>query len=429
MANVSGFPALDGLSDEEILALYGLATQKRLKTGERLLEQGGPAGSAFLILDGTLEVRRKETQSECTLATLRSGEWAGACRLPEEQGAPAALVACSETAVLEMGHEGLTSIPGHLKRIAFERLTGYPKIIAQGLARRQAALAARSRYLVEIAAQSCNGAQDYASVRQINATIDNMPSLPTFAHRLLGLLNDEEASAKEVVEVTKEDPSLVASILKEVNSAAYGLSNQVSDLRHAITLLGFQQVHQLVLKEGISKVMPDKPEFHALQDHCIGVSHMVFEISRLSGERRHATISTIGLLHDLGRCLALLLEEEHPDLVFFIGQLDHAKLGTVLLKRWNIPETVWRPISLQHAPEYMAPADLPDECRRAVAMLYLAHRADDLLTDENAEDREGDFAPEYLALLGIDAQSISELVNRHIVPALSKTKRHFEVRV
>ncbi|MCP5005088.1 MAG: HDOD domain-containing protein [Planctomycetes bacterium] len=75
----------------------------------------------------------------------------------------------------------------------------------------------------------------------------------------------------------------------------------ISDVQHAITYLGFNQVYQLVVDREAKSTMPDTPEFQELQFHSNVVSFFSFELARLCGRNKPLLHCTIGLLHDIGK--------------------------------------------------------------------------------------------------------------------------------
>ncbi len=65
-----------------------------------------------------------------------------------------------------------------------------------------------------------------------------LPSFSEVIMRVLALLRDPESTMPEIGKEINYDPSLVMAVFKMVNSAAFGLSRQVDDIRQAVTLLG-----------------------------------------------------------------------------------------------------------------------------------------------------------------------------------------------
>ena len=65
--------------------------------------------------------------------------------------------------------------------------------------------------------------------------------------QILTELNNPEATAQSVEELTLRDPELTYKILRVINSAAFSLRREVTSLAHAISLLGMDQIRRWVM--------------------------------------------------------------------------------------------------------------------------------------------------------------------------------------
>lgn len=74
-----------------------------------------------------------------------------------------------------------------------------------------------------------------------------LPALPAIVTRVQAAIHSNDVDTKELVQLISADPSLVAQILKIINSAYYGIPREISDLRFAIAYLGLNEIHRLVL--------------------------------------------------------------------------------------------------------------------------------------------------------------------------------------
>ena len=62
----------------------------------------------------------------------------------------------------------------------------------------------------------------------------NLPVLPQVTSKLLDVINDSKAEAKDVGKIIESDQSLATQLLKQVNSPDYGFSGRISTLQHAV---------------------------------------------------------------------------------------------------------------------------------------------------------------------------------------------------
>lgn len=75
--------------------------------------------------------------------------------------------------------------------------------------------------------------------------------------RVTELLETETATGIKIGEAVQSDPALTARILKLINSAYYGLQNSVTLISQAVTLLGRQQLKQVLVGSVLAGVFKD----------------------------------------------------------------------------------------------------------------------------------------------------------------------------
>lgn len=92
---------------------------------------------------------------------------------------------------------------------------------------------------------------------EIHAVCAVIPD-PHPIHRKLGLGLD---GPEELAEIVASDAGLTASILRNVNSAAFSLASPIVSVRHAITYLGVGMVKTLVAQAAVAdRIAPGTPE-------------------------------------------------------------------------------------------------------------------------------------------------------------------------
>ena len=132
-----------------------------------------------------------------------------------------------------------------------------------------------------------------------------LPSLPEVYIRVTELLETESATADEIGEALQSDPALTARVLKLINSAYYGLRNEVSSIPQAVILLGREQLQQVLLGSVLSKVFKDfNVSDFPLRDfwqHCIKTAIIARQLAMQNARIiDHEAFFTVGLLHDIG---------------------------------------------------------------------------------------------------------------------------------
>ncbi len=140
-------------------------------------------------------------------------------------------------------------------------------------------------------------------------------------------------------------------------------------------------------------------------------------------------MGTIGLLHDVGNSVILLLKRKHPKLSTLIDMLSYACIGSLLLRKWNVPNTVYKSIEYQCFPEFFPPTEIPDEYRENVAILYIAHLCYEYLKGKEEEELLSAFLDEYIKLLNLPEIPFLQLFNDHIMPTLFKKSNSYPENV
>jgi putative nucleotidyltransferase with HDIG domain len=193
-------------------------------------------------------------------------------------------------------------------------------------------------------------------IENVVSQIKKLPTLPTVANKVNNLIQDPTCTAIKLSEVLDKDQSLTTRVLRLVNSAFYSLSAEVSNVRHAIALLGFKTISQMVISICVFDVFKGKyaDDFDrkGFWKHSIACA----VISKLIGEKcgygKGDECFTAGLLHDIGKVvldqylhdmmLAVLQRTREKNITFVNAEqevlgLNHTDIGGQVMTNWNIP--------------------------------------------------------------------------------------------
>jgi HD-like signal output (HDOD) protein len=254
----------------------------------------------------------------------------------------------------------------------------------------------------------------------IQDMIKNFPRLPIQINKLTSMLLDEGASSSEIVGFAKMDPSIVSIVLKTVNSGYYSFQRKISDFHHAFVLLGFNQVYQILMENFLQGIIPKHFNLKALNLHSAVISQIAFDIAQLSKQSKPVMMSTLGILHDLGKCVILVSKAKRPELDIVMARLNDCKVGSLLLDTWNTPAIICQSVEYQLYPYFCSPKDIPEDCLESVAILYIAHLCFDYLSGKKKEEFADAFLDEYMNTIHLQNYSIEALVSQHILPSLSR---------
>ncbi len=420
-SDISQNKLLQGLNDNEIFELCALGKHRYYNTGDTLFKEGDSDQTVYFILQGTVKLIQTLHEKVKEIAVLQKDDGLGdtAFMKDAKRIVTAVVLKSSHVMVLDkiskdmLAPEIQLRINNNFNQMASERIVG-PIHRDTKLVDQIQYIGSRIKKLIH------TNSEEYKNTELIRDILENIQSLPVYSSNLFLLLQSDNASASEVVEQAKLDPSLVGVILKTINSAYYGLRCKISDVQHAVTYLGFNQVYQLVVDHGVKSTMPDAPEFHELQCHSNVVSFFSFELARLCKSNKPLMHSTIGLLHDLGKSVTLLMKQKHLKLAILIDLLDDARIGSLLLEKWNVPTDVYKCVEYQYFPEFFPPSEVPEELREYVSVLYLSHICYEYAKGNENEELPVAFLDEYVAFLNFPDKSFLSLFKNHIMPTVYK---------
>ena len=423
------FYAFEGLGEKEVNTLYSLATTKTLRKDEVLFAEGDTDQALYVVLEGEIRVvKHLQGQQTETVSTLRDGAWVGEIGFTGKIPRMASALANKPSRVLAIDKATVNALDEKTQLFLFKRLNFLASMIIGDLNQREKGLAAKNRQLTEnLFSARTKEKGDYSSSEMIQSIVNKVPKLPVFASTLTHKLLGGGTSLKEVSETIQADPSLVGLVLKTLNSSYYGFYKKISDIHRGVVLLGLNGLHQLVMDSGVRRIMPDTPYFNNLHYHSVAISHIAFTLSQNVQSTNPAQVATIGLLHDLGQVVTKLLRDRNPDLDIAIDSLDHAQIGALLLKKWNLPDIVWRSVEFQFYPEFSLPEDMPVDIRINVASLYLSHLCYEFLQGNSEPDMPTVFVDEYLSLLRWETPSVADITRQYVLPALIKRKNSLPV--
>jgi putative nucleotidyltransferase with HDIG domain len=251
-----------------------------------------------------------------------------------------------------------------------------------------------------------------------------MRPLPTTVVRLASVIADENSHITEVTSILREDPSLVAALLRESNSAASAPGTGIVTVEAAIMRLGLARVLAIATSTALSISETQQPLYAyglpagRLWDHSIKASYVAEAIYRKMPRMVGAEVVTAALLHDIGQIvLDKVLDPRHFQLARTnnllvttaereLVEVDHAELGALLLELWDIPRSITDAVRYHHEPQlgvgHMAHVTF-------VANL-IAHDFDDVVTDRTAELDA--LLEASLVELGLDLDEVLNLSTR-----------------
>jgi signal transduction histidine kinase len=93
-------PLFADLSEEDLERLYQMAKTVSIRAGELVFEEGSPGDALYVVLDGELEVSKRQSGQDVVLAVRRAGEFIGEMSLLEQAPRSASVRTLRESRLL-----------------------------------------------------------------------------------------------------------------------------------------------------------------------------------------------------------------------------------------------------------------------------------------------------------------------------------------
>lgn len=258
--------------------------------------------------------------------------------------------------------------------------------------------------------------------------LSDLPSLSPVLAQLVATLGREDASVADVAAIIRQDPVLVARVLRSANSAAYAGRSSVTSIRDALLRLGLLRVRRLALVASLYDAVPvrgTRASRELFWQHSLGVasgSEIIARLATTAPEDADPEAAFLaGLLHDIG---LLVLESHYPKeaaavkrhadaegVPLCVAELavlhtDHGELGALLASHWSMPEPIPSAIRAHHR------LDLAGEQYRWSSAIV--HLADYICSTEGIGDlQEGSaisFNDSVYAILGFTAETLPQVI-------------------
>jgi len=209
---------------------------------------------------------------------------------------------------------------------------------------------------------------------KINSYIDKMPPLPVSVSKVLELTRQPNVTATDLNKVISLDPVLLAKVMRLINSAYYGLSQEVTSLARAIVMLGINTVKNLALSTAVLATMNQSKSNMAvlnmeafwLHSLAVGTTSKLIARERGVDPKELENYFIAGLLHDIGK---IPLNNRVPeDFLQAIQEADksrislveaertvlnytHEEAGLLIIQNWQLGDELADVAAFHHSPQ------------------------------------------------------------------------------
>ena len=198
-----------------------------------------------------------------------------------------------------------------------------------------------------------------------------LPGMPSTLEQINEIISDPYCSLADVAKIISSDPSIALKTLRLVNSAYYGLGQEIRTIEHAVVLLGVKVIKNLALTATVFNTMQGSTE--DMVCHAVGCG-VAMRALAAAGPLRETVASpdeafVYGLLHDIGKLIfqeqlgarydGVAARAQEKGLAWFQAErevigVDHGLLGARLAEKWKLATPIVNAIAGHHDLEQSA---------------------------------------------------------------------------
>jgi putative nucleotidyltransferase with HDIG domain len=219
--------------------------------------------------------------------------------------------------------------------------------------------------------------------RRLTAAFEALEAFPALAesrNHLMRLFEAGEPSTSEIVAAVESDVSLAVTVLRYANQGDRRTAGRVDSVVKAVEVLTPDGIHKIADRARTfdffqrSSMWKEIPERFRL--HSIATQRAAERLAREIGYEFRDRLMVTSLLHDIGKLVLVNAYPGYPREVHGEARtpedrlvaerrelgVDHAVVGGVLARRWNLPKSLASVIERHHS----------DDCHGEAAIVRLA---------------------------------------------------------
>jgi putative nucleotidyltransferase with HDIG domain len=204
--------------------------------------------------------------------------------------------------------------------------------------------------------------------------LEHFPALAESRNRVLALIAEERPSTGDVVTAIESDVALVIAVLRLANGLDSPKRGQVESIVTSVEVLSPEAVQTLAARAETfefferGKTWDAAPERFRL--HAVAVQRAADRLAAKAGYPHRDRLLVTALLHDIGKLVLMHAYPGYPKQVHGPARtpeerlhyerrelgVDHALVGGVLARRWNLPRAIASAIERHHADDVQGDA-------------------------------------------------------------------------
>lgn len=222
---------------------------------------------------------------------------------------------------------------------------------------------------------------DKLDPRQVVSEFNDIPPMPNVMLKALSVIKNPATGIAELGKIMQVDQAISAKTLSLVNSAFYGVRQQVTSINKALVILGMMKAKNIIMSLALKQMMTVKGS-RELWEHSIKCAVASEIIAKEYKVLNPDDAFVIGFLHDIGKMLLNVKNPLKYSKVRYLASqgnvnlievedmqfgTNHCVLGALISKKWQLPVILTNCIRYHHDP---LQSSLPSVC----AVVYCADR-------------------------------------------------------
>ena len=205
--------------------------------------------------------------------------------------------------------------------------------------------------------------------KELIAGVDDLPTIPVVATKVLELLDQPDVELDEVVDMILTDQVLAARVIKVVNSPLYRAAHEIKSVKRALIYLGFRHIRELALTCSFIEAFNGKDgafDIKTFWEHSFGVGVVAKIIAQRARYQDVEKAYLVGIIHDIGEVFLSYYQQEGFQKIleankghayrFYDAEAEHfgtthCEVGLCIAQKWNFPPEYCEIIALHHTPE------------------------------------------------------------------------------
>ncbi len=197
--------------------------------------------------------------------------------------------------------------------------------------------------------------------------LERFPALAESRNRVLALVSEDRPAPADVVAAIESDVALVIAVLRLANQVDHERRGRIESVVEAVDVLSPEAVQRLAAAAETFEFFERAQTWDAAPErfrlHAVAVQRAADRLAAEAGYAHRDRLLVTALLHDIGKLVLMQAYPGYPRQVHGPARtpeerlhyerrelgVDHALVGGVLARRWNLPRAVASAIERHHA--------------------------------------------------------------------------------